>query len=1386
VDTDPPFKHLLFVAPFIMCQNIGILAVWIVLTAYIREYVILCIFLLTGLVYLTLQGFVFRWTSNNMATDAILNGVDQPDEAKRRSQNVFFVAIVTSWISPCSVWCNNIAYRAKKFSWFLANYFLLISSISCVFSLTIAVLSLYAVTDGNIIMQNQTNVPVLHCFNHYSNENSTIIMLSNLSWNFICYSEDRCKPVVRLCGEDEEPTDVLRKQVIPSLLTMLLLSLLSSICLQFLGDYKNMFFWSRFVSKANPLLHHSFIKDNLEIISQYEDYYKFYQYLSNLSNASDIINQADTCLGNTCLHEAFYNGLFYGLQELITLGGNIFLQNKKGESVSSLMNIAAYQTIKNHIELNNSDVYLEERFEDESNEMYLFQLIILECVDKNNIRGKALLLKNYNEEIWSWETKRETDIVVAKTLFERAKKEILESLTFSNVSQMLNNKLKIITEQKSYIKHLFVDVQEIESRKTEIRNLHQSYVWKTPPLQWAMDENKEWLFDFLRIILGARLEAMNSEGDSPLRSIVTKFLPEIDIEKDSNKKKNILWFALTRGGVIFTKTYKDLDKTLQLLSWKLRNRELDGKTKLPNFEKIFLHACSKGDHEILDYFLTASYSLNSRDENKRNCLHLAIINGSVPTVSKLLQQQSINLNQQDLRKRTPLHYAIDGNSENIEDLVLVLIHCGANVNIPDSHGNYPLHLAAQQNNKKIILDLLDADAELDFANSKQQTPLHIFVSAFNDASITKLLFGKSINAVDEQYRSALHLAVMQGSSIKLNQQDFRKRTPLHYVIDENSENIEKLVHLLILYGANVNIPDIHGNYPLHLAAKQINKKIIQLLLNAGAGIDFANLKKQTPLHIFVSAFNDSSITSLLIGKSINAVDEQYRSALHLATIKGFDSNVKALIEHGANPICLDYDGNFPVDYAVQNQSSACSEFFSNFDFNCNTFNSEQTDDGLSESKVLLSTIVKKLLKEVGIDNSIGIKNGYFWYALSKGGNLFVDTDEELDKVMEFVSWKIKTNEFRDNFQNFEKLFLHACKKGELLIIEYFLKIGQNLNGRDFNKRTCLHLAVMNGSVDAVRLIVKHADVDINAQDINLKTPLHYALEKDCNKCQEMFLQLLPLSKKLNVNIADIDGNYPLHLAAKQRDNKIIIQFLLSAGASQDVTNEKEQTPLHIFVSIHDNRTITELLIGKNINKVDKNLRTALHLSAMQGFHSNVETLIDYGANPCLPDKLGNIPLKYGILSGSVKCQDLIGDNMRSKIQNEYRLQCAIREMDVFSLKGLLPLIDHVNFFDKDGQTPLHLAADNDDFEIMQILMENQANPNLRNKTGQTPIHILAMHGRTESMKLLLKHENANVQVTDNFLKTPKDLARSYGQTACVTLLNEYILAEKFKKAKPQP
>ncbi len=81
-------------------------------------------------------------------------------------------------------------------------------------------------------------------------------------------------------------------------------------------------------------------------------------------------------------------------------------------------------------------------------------------------------------------------------------------------------------------------------------------------------------------------------------------------------------------------------------------------------------------------------------------------------------------------------------------------------------------------------------------------------------------------------------------------------------------------------------------------------------------------------------------------------------------------------------------------------------------------------------------------------------------------------------------------------------------------------------------------------------------------------------------------------------------------------NKITIQCLLNAG-SQNVTNVRNQTPHHIFISNHYDPSITQLLIGKNIDALDDLSRTALHLSAMHNHYLNVATLLEHGANPQL-------------------------------------------------------------------------------------------------------------------------------------------------------------------------
>jgi len=79
-----------------------------------------------------------------------------------------------------------------------------------------------------------------------------------------------------------------------------------------------------------------------------------------------------------------------------------------------------------------------------------------------------------------------------------------------------------------------------------------------------------------------------------------------------------------------------------------------------------------------------------------------------------------------------------------------------------------------------------------------------------------------------------------------------------------------------------------------------------------------------------------------------------------------------------------------------------------------------------------------------------------------------------------------------------------------------------------------------------------------------------------------------------------------------------------------------------------------------------------------------------------------------------------------------------------------------------GETPLHQAADNDQYKIAELLLKYKSDPNIQQNDGDTALHHSAYKGHLKILKLLLRHKaNPNIQ---NFVfgKTPLHLAVEAG------------------------
>jgi ankyrin repeat protein len=89
-----------------------------------------------------------------------------------------------------------------------------------------------------------------------------------------------------------------------------------------------------------------------------------------------------------------------------------------------------------------------------------------------------------------------------------------------------------------------------------------------------------------------------------------------------------------------------------------------------------------------------------------------------------------------------------------------------------------------------------------------------------------------------------------------------------------------------------------------------------------------------------------------------------------------------------------------------------------------------------------------------------------------------------------------------------------------------------------------------------------------------------------------------------------------------------------------------------------------------------------------------------------------------------------------------------------------------------GQTTLHWAAGSlGNNEIVEILLRNKANPNMQNSLGDTPLHIAARDGQKESVETLLKYK-ANKNIIGSAGKAAA-VALSNGHKDIVALINSY-------------
>ena len=76
---------------------------------------------------------------------------------------------------------------------------------------------------------------------------------------------------------------------------------------------------------------------------------------------------------------------------------------------------------------------------------------------------------------------------------------------------------------------------------------------------------------------------------------------------------------------------------------------------------------------------------------------------------------------------------------------------------------------------------------------------------------------------------------------------------------------------------------------------------------------------------------------------------------------------------------------------------------------------------------------------------------------------------------------------------------------------------------------------------------------------------------------------------------------------------------------------------------------------------------------------------------------------------------------------------------------------------KDGETPLHLASQYEEVEVVRMLIERGADVSAQNKEGGTPLHQASQNGSVGVVRMLLER-STNIAARNKDGETPLHLA----------------------------
>lgn len=672
-----------------------------------------------------------------------------------------------------------------------------------------------------------------------------------------------------------------------------------------------------------------------------------------------------------------------------------------------------------------------------------------------------------------------------------------------------------------------------------------------------------------------------------------------------------------------------------------------------DFHRTALHyAAALGAYNIAECLIERGADATLQDAAGRTPLHWAALAGEAGLVHLLLKHKAPR-DIEDTNGHTALSYAIKLGEEEIAQ---TLIRWGAQLSQntrrtafldaaqKGHHGiiallkkgnssKKALLLALKAGNLEWIADLFLHGAEVNTPFKSGRFPLH-YAADNGHSKTAQFLIGQgaALWALDGNEETPLDIAKKKGHSVLVELFDNQAKLN-HELIKATKKGEMSSIQALLKKGAQVSGCTASWATPLHVACATGNEKLVRLLLKNNADINAHDSEGSTPLH-WATGSTNPDIIQLLCDSSVDteSCDNYGYTALHWAARAGVTDMVRKLIESGAEINRPASDGKTPLYLAAEAGESKTAHLLLARGGKLNPYD-------LQESELFYTppnghTIQKRLKAQVVLDEQL--------FKAAKRGSLIT--------IKALLARGARVNA-RDTLL---RTPLHyAAQKGYLKIVSLLLDHGARVRVYDTNKATPMSLAAARNFREIVELLENHNPLhrelfkavkensleraeellkkgaQVQARNYNEETPLHIAVSLGLEKMVDLLLLY-------NANLHATDSKKrTVQDRAREKTHRGIMRRL----------KDQQQKDEELFkVIVRGNIRKIEPLLTKGARIMARNCqqRTPLHYACFYGHIPIVSLLLKHGADPEARDEQGHTPIALSPSGVHRKLWELFG------------------------------------------------------------------------------------------------------------------------------------------------